>query len=699
MDCRRYIRHGAAALVLTAAGLGWNLPLLRGVTTIVYGGAGDNLASIWYFWWQRQALVHGLALDGSGAIALPFGFARAANLYTPTGLSLGFLLTSLWGEIATHNILLLASFPLSGIFAYLLCYYLSRHFVGSLFGGLIYMLCPYHSLQAFHYLTNATMQWLPLFVLLLFVAHRRRKPLWAIGCGVVYAVNFLECLYYGYFAAIAWAAFLVYALVVRRLGKQGAEAFGVPSSQGGEAASCGLIRVLTPHFLAASVALAIIAAFQWKSLLVLSGLVQLPRGVLARAGFVRGPEQFSAGDLIHYLVPGRHNVIFFEGFRSFYEARPELYFNPIEHGLYLGYVALALSIFALFRARGDGGVIRFFVVLFVLAALLSMKLRWEVLGVDLPTLSWLMSKAAPMFRSIHRFYVLMILSLAVLSAFGFRELLAGRSASAAAGAFVVSAALVAVEYLTVPDEEMLREEHTPRPYLELAGFVGGTVADYPLQLEDRAACFYQRRHGHPLLNSTEATPTDAQFALIQTVTNPAKPGTAEALATVGVRWVVINLARYADKFNREPPPPVEIPGMSLMLQADDVRLYRVTAPASPCLLLYGEGFLRSELIERDKKWCVAEGDATLFVVNSTSATQERKLCVEAFSYERGGLLVIGCDSKPVGTLRLSDKPAATSAKMKLAPGASSVRLKALFDEPWLRRPSTRPVVFLRFRLL
>lgn len=640
-------RHILAFCFFLIVGLLWNITLVRGLRTIVYGGAGDNMGSIWYFWWQKEAVVRGLSLDGREAFGLPFGFVRPASLYSPTSLTLGLLLTFLLGEIGTHNLLLVLSFPLSGFTAYLLCYYLSKSFGGSLLGGLIYTLCPYHTLQSLHYLSNATMQWLPLFVLLVFVIDEDRRGWVPLFCGGVYALNFLECLYYGYFGAIIWLIYIAYRVLIRR----------------------GTLRAKR-HLVACGAALVLIGIFQREAIAVLLGLREIPAGVMERAGFVRSIDQLTTADLIHYFLPGPYNELFFGFLADTYLGRAELYFHPIEHGVYLGWCALVLSAIAVAKCREENRLMWFFVGVFCVGALLSMKPYLSVVGLKVPTLSFVAFKIAPMFRSIFRFYVLMILSLAVLSGFGYWWLVRGRGRLVQMALFILAGWVVYTEYLTRPPQRLLERESVPEPYLELAKLPGGIVADYPLELDDRMAVFYQRHHRHPLLNCTEATPTEEQYALVRTVRDLSAPRVPRILSAVGVRWVVVNLERFANPFNRLLIPPAEITGLEPVSAGMGVILYRVAASPARLSLLYGDGFA-----SLDAEWKRVNARGVLFIFN-TGPPSEAELSISAYAPSGRASLEIYQNSSLLQTLLLEGKPTNTRLTLRIKRGLTKLVLKS-----------------------
>ena len=122
----------------------------------------------------------------------------------------GALLTGLFNETAAFNIQLLLSFPLAGLFCYLLAFHLTGHRLASFFAGLIYAFSPYHWVHAYYHLSLSQIQWFPLYLLALFLFTERsslpRAVLVLVSLGLLLFTNY----YYALFALVLTALFLAY---------------------------------------------------------------------------------------------------------------------------------------------------------------------------------------------------------------------------------------------------------------------------------------------------------------------------------------------------------------------------------------------------------------------------------------------------------------------------------------------------------
>ncbi len=80
----------------------------------------------------------------------------------------GALLARLMGPVATYNLIVLASFPLSAATAYLLAHHLTGSTAGSVVAALAYAFSPFHLAHSAYHVHIAQTQWLPLYLLALF---------------------------------------------------------------------------------------------------------------------------------------------------------------------------------------------------------------------------------------------------------------------------------------------------------------------------------------------------------------------------------------------------------------------------------------------------------------------------------------------------------------------------------------------------
>src|SRR5581483_5098797 len=97
-----------------------------------------------------------------------FGGVPVGSAYRqPVTDDLGRLLARVLGPVVALNLLLLGSFPLSAITAYLLARHATQSHAGALVASLLFAFSPFHIAQAAYHPHIAQTQWLPLYFLAL----------------------------------------------------------------------------------------------------------------------------------------------------------------------------------------------------------------------------------------------------------------------------------------------------------------------------------------------------------------------------------------------------------------------------------------------------------------------------------------------------------------------------------------------------
>lgn len=146
-------------------------PLVRRFADAIPGDGFDGWQNFWNLWWARSALIE--------QHTQPW-FTH--SLYYPTGVSLLFHTLNLfnglvflpvqlaWGLFPAYNSVVLFSFVLSGLGAYLLARYVRgpRASRSAAFGaGLIFAFSPFHFAHLLGHMQVISMEWLPFFILYL----------------------------------------------------------------------------------------------------------------------------------------------------------------------------------------------------------------------------------------------------------------------------------------------------------------------------------------------------------------------------------------------------------------------------------------------------------------------------------------------------------------------------------------------------
>ena len=189
-------------------------PLARHFATSVPGPPWDNFVWLYDLWWFKHSLVdlHQWPVFNS-EIFYPFGYALSLSETMLANKALIFPILMLGNEVLAFNSLLFLSFVLSGLGMYLLVTYLTGSKWAGVIAGVIFAYCPYrmHAMAA-GWLPLISTQWIPLLFLSLERMLRERRARFAIGSGVLLALNVLSSWYYAYVVGLFAALYLLVRL-------------------------------------------------------------------------------------------------------------------------------------------------------------------------------------------------------------------------------------------------------------------------------------------------------------------------------------------------------------------------------------------------------------------------------------------------------------------------------------------------------
>jgi hypothetical protein len=448
------------AYLLLALALTW--PLARHLGSHVPGNGVDDPPLTWNLWWGQHGL---LSLRSN-----PF---HSQYLFYPIGINLAFYtltmlnvvqslpLQAVTGLLVASNLILLSSFVLSGYGAFLLARTLLRRdgartptLGPALFAGLAYAFASSKlAYAALGQWNIASSQWIPFYVL--FVIRLRDEPgRWrnVVLAGLCLAFQAWAEMTYASFLLV-WTALFAAAHLVRRQG-------GWNLALLGRLALAGLVFVaaFSPHLAA-----------------------MLPDLRTEGDFFVEGQGfagEFSA-DLVGFVVPTQYHPLLGGLVERF--AFP----HAVGQHLYLGAVLLALAAVALLGAWRRPGV-RFWAASAVLFWLLALGPTLRVNGSDTGVpLPFALLARLPFFKGNRypsRYSVLLVLSLALLAAYGLAWLGSRRpfaSAGRRRGVALALGGLFLFEHLSAPLP--LTDLRVPPAYQAIAADPDvGTLLDLPV---------------------------------------------------------------------------------------------------------------------------------------------------------------------------------------------------------------------------
>ena len=547
-------------------------PLVQGLNSTVVGDGSDASGQMAAFWWmQHEGGYHLFGTTHHVLTGAPFGWDEGNGLklqllipYYPA-----YLITKLVGPVAAYNVLLLIGYVFSGAAMYLLARFLGCARIVAAWAGIAYIVFPWHLARTPHG-SLVHLEFLPILLLALVAAAQRPTWMRFSVVGLVTLVCWLTSGYFGVMAVVAVAAFALAMFVVLPVRRAGLVLGGVA---GGAIAASLFVAMLS----------------------IISGF---GRG----AGLDRAPSDLEAYGIrpLELILPSPGNLVLGNWPNGIFDGRQHGS-NPTETRNYLGLLTIGFAvawIVVVWRTRrslaprlriataGLTGVI-------VAALLLSTPSPISVLGHEIWTPSRLLWEVVPAVRVPSRWIALVMTALIPLAALGIEagwRAVRARRGSAVAYGLVAAVMVVSVLELTIhASRPRFETQPAPRIYRALEKLPPGIVAEYPL-VRSNDHIIWQTVYRRPLFGDADfGTEADAARRI---VLNPRTPGTAEALALLGVTAIVTHpdALRYYDTA-KDVPNADWGPGYELVARGSDgSAVWRVVATAAPALVTLPGGF-------------------------------------------------------------------------------------------------------------
>lgn len=597
----------------------------------VFGMYSDAPYYLWLTWWRKFSLLHGLDFTFQSYSQAPFGAEQISPGFSGLTMALAMLAIP-FGEIAAYNLMILLAYFLSGVTAY----YVIRQFgfgkSVSFVAGLVFAFSCYALKSNLHHVDIAQHWTLPLFVLALLNLRQKKTVFSAILVGGAFALAGYMHPYYGYYAFIIALAFVSVELVMM--------------ARSGELRVCRRVGL---YLLAGVVGIIIYMPDLFSSIAALSGDTQ---SSIRSANMLSQPASlffWYSSRPWDFVIPPTDHFVFgnlAERFRAWVSGIGRLDFSPpilerLVPGLYmrwywqsmggadqqyLGIINLIVAGYALRQphsssAPNESSSIHdrrrfgkaFALTLFVAGFLFSqppllpvgavLRPLWEPLhNVVIPMPTLLTMHFASPFRIAIRTVTLMMLALAILTAYGLERLRDRIQKPVLKTAVLVAfAGILAFEYsyspittpLPIPQEITWMAEQPSET----------TIAHYPFY--DNHSAAMQRVHELPIVNvvSRSHTPLD-NIAYIENVSIGSldAPAIGPKLAALGVRYVINAGDRLAA------PPDGLLPAFT----TDTAEVFEVVAEPAPLVVL---GTLRDGLWVSEADWAWQDSEYLIYIWN------------------------------------------------------------------------------------
>ncbi len=566
-------------------------PLVLHFTHSVYSVPGDPFGTMALY--RELANQHlnpflpGTLHQFAAPQGLPIPWPR--NLASAPGVLSLYLLAFLFGGAPALSVYTLAGYVLTGTVTFLFARRLTGNAWAALIAGWAYAFYPFAALNGLGHNDNVQGWVLMLAVwrMVELMWHPSRRNGLLAGLAVAFGMWWSP--YFILFVGVAYVTIATTTLLLSWHSKH-------------------LRQTFIPQLIAALIVVIFLAFLGILSTLAAAGLGVRVHGLGDLYAYSARP--------LEYLLPDIKNPIFGGLTRHYIETHQHGSGN-IEDTLYVGLTIILLALVAVaacVRHRLThklASAVLVLSLLSIVAVITSMPPENHIFGVTVPFPSHFISLVTTTWRVYSRFVMIVMLALSLLAAVGLDVLTRKRSPRTRITIMLLATILVPLDLWYHTDKAVIKLS-TPGIYKTLARLPKGLVAEYPLPADgyDLYSDFYYHNiYNMPMINGyPEGSVQESRASLLF---NLAEPSTAAGLATLGVKYVLVEATPSSLGL---PPSGEPGAGFHLIKHEPYGNLYTVTA--SPTILVTpGNGFIPLDRTAGRDAWL----DQTSGVIELVSA--------------------------------------------------------------------------------
>jgi hypothetical protein len=554
----------------------------------------------------------------------------------------GAVAARLVGPVAAYNVMVLVTFPLAALFAFLLARHVGLSSWGAAVAAIAYAFSPFHLAQAAYHPHIAQIQWLPLYLLALWRCVDSPTPVRMTVLGLATAAVTLSNFYGGFIAAVITPIALgAYWWVARAEAPAATRRLAMTTATLAAISAAGFIYV----WVTARAVLSAPAAFGFP-----------------RADLFRYSAKWWA-----YLVPPVAQPWLGHRAREFW-ATAGIREGLLEQQVSLGWAIVALAAVAALawmatrphrsRPRALARVPMLMVIAFA-ALLCSLSPERTIGTVTFVRPSAFFYTVAPMFRAYARFGVVVQLMAAILAGIAVDWLVrSGRRPLRLAAAVLVTVA--AAEYAVSPFA-LWRDALPTAAHRWIADRAG------PARALDCAALTQE--------SASVGWLSNGRIALLGgAIADCAEPDLADKLAANGYSHLIVRRGIPESLWFDDRALPA---GLAPAARLPSGRVFAVTAPVPEIYTSGMSGFFAREYLgKRSWRWMGNDGEWTVVVTGEgwIAAT----LCIEAEAFGGTRTLQLRLDGRSVQSLTIGPGPQDYRIALPaVAPGAHHLLFHAV----------------------
>ncbi len=545
------------------------------------------------------------------------GFPVGSGYLQPATDWVGRALATTMSPVAAYNVVVLATFPLAALFACWFAYAVTESTAASVFAGLAFAFSPFHLAQAIYHPHVAQVQWVPLYLLLLWrCAHAFT---WPRVCGLIAA------------GVVAVLANDYHALVLIAITPVALPVFWMTPRPGRIRPTLRHL-VLTFSVLAATGAIALVALMRLAPV-VFSDVSAASRDDL----FIYSARWWS------YLIPPVDHPVFSRWIAPLWHAYGASD-GLLEQQVYVGVAVLWLCGVALWqrwRHRETNAFVVMFVVLAGVAVICSLSPERTAIGVAWPRPSAFLYTLMPMFRSYARFAVVVQCLLSVVAGVALCLVLAFEY-----GAFAARSR----DVMPTPAYRWIAQHTSARAVFECGP---------PALADANVSWLLDRPVGY----------------LDAVVPDCGEPMLGAKLRALGFDHLIVRAGRPERALFAAAPDP----DFSPIYQGADADVLAVTGADMPVYFSDFSGVDAREYAD-GRSWRWAGAIATLPIINTSATTEHVSLRLELAAFARARHVRVTLDGQPLSPLLvLPSSTSCALGTLVLAPGRHELVLSS--EEP------------------
>ncbi len=381
-------------------------PVSANINGTIAGTGGDPYQSMWNLWWVPYSTftLH-QSFWTTNLLFWPVG----ANLIYETLMPIGAMIVAPFQAVSpmlAYNILFFIGIVLSGFGMYVLSDYIVKNKYAAFIAGIIFTFSAFHIAQSYGHLDYANLEWIPLSIyMLLRIVNRDylRIKYGKYASAVVLAVFFLLGIFMG---EIEQGIITLMALLLITL------AFAISKNHRKIVISREFAMLVIVFLVSATI------IGSWAFIPIVKGFSS---SVVNQLNDVYHNEIWS-DDLLSFFVPPYYNGIFNGAAQSY----SSIYHQDIsETTSYIGYVALVLAAYGIYKTRKTDRQVYLWTALGVVFFLLALGPYILVDNSATVPGPYLVIKAIPILNVLRepgRFDMIVTVATAILAAFGVKEL-------------------------------------------------------------------------------------------------------------------------------------------------------------------------------------------------------------------------------------------------------------------------------------